>query len=204
MDVSQSMEITVLLNAWSAGDREALERLAPRLSDELRRIARHYMRNEREGHTLQATALVNEVWLQLVDAAGIDWQNRGHFFAAAAQMMRRILVDSARARRSAKRGGPLPRVNLDDVAARVGSDQDRETVALDDALNTLQKIDPRKVRMIELRYFGGLSVEETAAAMGLSPRSVKRDWTLAKAWLSRELRRDSESPDAITEEGIDT
>jgi RNA polymerase sigma factor (TIGR02999 family) len=181
-------EITVLLNAWSGGDRAAMERLAPLISDELRRVARHYMRREREGHTLQATALVNEVWIRLVDSAGATWHDRAHFFAAAARTMRRILVDSARARRSVKRGGPLPPLNLDDVA-QVGSTQDQEIVALDDALNLLARLDPRKVQMIELRYFGGLSVEETAEVLNVSPRSVKRDWTLAKSWLSRELRR---------------
>jgi RNA polymerase sigma-70 factor, ECF subfamily len=181
-------EITVLLNAWSGGDRAAIERLAPLISDELRRVARHYIRGEREGHTLQATALVNEVWIRLVDSAGATWRDRAHFFAAAARTMRRILVDSARARRSVKRGGPLPPLNLDDVA-QVGSTQDREIVALDDALNLLARLDPRKVQMIELRYFGGLSVEETAEVLNISPRSVKRDWTLAKTWLSRELRR---------------
>lgn len=185
-------EITVLLNAWSGGDQAAMERLAPLISDELRRVARHYMRGEREGHTLQATALVNEAWIRLVDSAGASWHDRTHFFAAAAQMMRRILVDSARARRSGKRGGPLPKLNLDDVA-QVGSAQDRELVALDDALNLLARMDPRKVRMIELRFFGGLSVEETAEVLKISPRSVKRDWTLVKSWLSRELRRGSEA-----------
>lgn len=185
-------QITVLLNAWSGGDQAAMERLAPLISDELRRVARHYMRGEREGHTLQATALVNEAWIRLVDSAGATWQDRTHFFAAAARTMRRILVDSARARRSVKRGGPLPPLNLDDVA-QVGSTQDREIVALDDALNLLARLDPRKVQMIELRYFAGLSVEETAEVLNISPRSVKRDWTLAKSWLSRELRRGTDT-----------
>lgn len=185
-------EVTGLLKAWGGGDPAALERLAPVISHELQKIARHYMRREREGHTLQATALVNEVWVRLVDSTSADWRDRSHFFACAAQMMRRILVDSARARRSEKRGGPLPRINLDD-AAQAGSGEDREMVALDDALDTLARLDPRKVRMIELRYFGGLSVEETAEVLKISPRSVKRDWNIAKAWLSRELSRGSDT-----------
>jgi RNA polymerase sigma factor (TIGR02999 family) len=192
-------EITVLLNAWGGGNHAAMERLAPLISEDLRRIARHYMRGEREGHTLQATALVNEAWIRLVDSAGPNWENRAHFFAAAAQTMRRILVDSARARRSGKRGGPLLRVNLDDVAQAVGIERDRELFALDDALNQLARLDPRMVKVIELRYFVGLSVEETAEVLGVSPRSVKRDWMLAKSWLSRELRRGSE-PEATEEE----
>jgi RNA polymerase sigma factor (TIGR02999 family) len=190
-DIENKGEVTALLKAWGGGDPIALERLAPMISHELRKVARHYMRNEREGHTLQPTALVNEVWVRLVDTTNVDWRDRSHFFAAAAQMMRRILVDSARARRSGKRGGPLPRVNLDDAARMegIGSEQDRELVALDDAMNLLAQVDPRKVRMIELRYFAGLSVEETAEVLKISPRSVKRDWTFARVWLSRELRR---------------
>ena len=195
MDVTPSIEnkgdVTALLKAWSGGDQAALDRLAPLIASELRKVARHYMRRESEGHTLQTTALVNEVWVRLMGGTSADWRDRCHFFAAAAQMMRRILVDSARARRSGKRGGPLPRINLDDIA-QVGSSQDREMVALDDAMNLLARVDPRKVKMIELRFFGGLSVEETAEVLKISPRSVKRDWTLAKAWLSRELRRGEE------------
>ena len=189
MALNPSVEITGLLKAWGGGDQAAMDRLAPLISNELRRMARHYMRGEREGHTLQATALVNEAWLRLVDAAGVNWQDRAHFFAVSAQMMRRILVDSARARRSDKRGGPALRVNLDD-APELGSSKDRELVALDDALNTLAQIDPRKARVIELRFFGGLSVEETAAVLKISDQSVMRDWKLAKAWLQREMKKE--------------
>ena len=195
MGAMPAADITGLLKAWSGGDPMALERLAPLISQELAKAARHYMRREREGHTLQTTALVNEVWLRLFESPNGDWSDRSHFFAAAAQMMRRILVDSARARRSGKRGGPLPRVSLDDPEAggKIGIMQDREMVALDDAMTELERVDPRKVRMIELRYFAGLSVEETAEVLKTSPRTVKRDWTLARAWLSRELRRGSDN-----------
>ena len=191
-DPENKGEVTGLLKAWSGGDPAALEQLAPLIFEELQKVARHYMHRERIGHTLQSTALVNEVWVRLINTANADWRDRSHFYACAAQMMRRILVDSARARRSEKRGGPLPKIRLDD-ASQSHEDEDREIVALDDALNTLAQLDPRKVRMIELRYFGGLSVEETAEVLKISPRSVKRDWTLAKAWLSRELKRDSDA-----------
>ena len=176
-----------MLKAWGGGDPAAVDRLAPLISDELRRMAHHYMHGERDGHTLQATALVNEAWIRVVDATGVNWQDRAYFFAVAAQMMRRILVDSARARRSERRGGPMPRINLDD-APEVGTSKDRELVALDDAMNTLAEMDPRKVRVIELRYFGGLSVEEAAEVLKISGQTVKRDWKLAKAWLLREMR----------------
>jgi RNA polymerase sigma factor (TIGR02999 family) len=182
------VEVTRLLKAWAGGDAAAAERLAPLISGELRRLARHYMRGERDGHTLQATALVNEAWIRLADAAAVNWQDRAHFFAVSAQMMRRILVDSARARRSDKRGGPLARVNLDD-APELGSSRDGELVSLDDALNLLAKLDPRKARVIELRFFGGLSVEETAEVLKISEQSVIRDWRLAKSWLQREMKR---------------
>jgi RNA polymerase sigma factor (TIGR02999 family) len=182
-----SVEITGLLKAWGHGDRAALDRLVPLISDELHRRAHNYMHGEPDGHTLQTTALVHEAWLRLVDAGGVDWQDRAHFFAVAATIMRRILVDSARARRAERRGGPLPRINLDD-APEVGLANDRELVALDDALKVLARQDPRKVKVIELRYFGGLSVEETAEVLKISGQSVMRDWKLAKAWLFRELR----------------
>jgi RNA polymerase sigma factor (TIGR02999 family) len=158
------VEVTRLLKAWAGGDAAAAERPAPLIAGELRRLARHYVRDERDGHTLQATALVNEAWIRLADAATVNWQDRAHFFAISAQMMRRILVDSARARRSEKRGGPLARVNLDD-APEIGSSRDGELVALDEALNLLEKLDPRKARVIELRFFGGLSVAETAEVL---------------------------------------
>jgi RNA polymerase sigma-70 factor, ECF subfamily len=187
MDATRS-KITGLLKAWSGGDQAALERLAPMISGELQKVARHYMRSEGTGHTLQTTALVNEAWVRLVGVEGVDWQDRVHFYAVAAQMMRRILVDAARARRSGKRGGSVPRVNLDD-APEIGSSKDREIVALDDALKALAQIDPRQVKVIELRFFIGLSVEEAAEVLQISPQSVKRDWKLARIWLSREMRQ---------------
>ncbi len=183
-----SVNVTQLLKAWGAGDAGALEKLTPVVLDELRRMARNYMRRERQGHTLQATALVNEAYLRLVDVAGKNWQDRAHFFAVSAQIMRRILVDAARARGTEKRGGPAPRVNLDDVPV-VAAGKARELVALDDALQELAKIDPRKAQVIELRFFGGLSVEETAEVLKISAQSVMRDWKLAKAWMMRELSR---------------
>lgn len=192
MDVERSVQVTGLLRAWSGGDQAALERLAPLISRELQKVARHYMRAEGPGHTLQTTALVNEAWVRLVGTTGVDWQDRVHFYAVAAQVMRRILVDSARARRSGKRGGATPRVNLDDTP-EIGTSTDRELVALDDALNALAQVDPRQVRVIELRFFVGLGVEETAEVLRISPQSVKRDWKLAKIWLSREMRGEAES-----------
>ena len=190
----KSPEITVLLRAWNRGDTAALNQLTPLVYEELRRLARRYMRNERVGNTLQSTALVNEAYLRLVDAKSVGWQDRVHFFAVSAQIMRRILVDAARARASAKRGGQVKRVNhssafnLDEIPD-VSSRRDRELVAIDDALKTLAEMDPRKARVIELRFFGGLSVEETAEVLKISPQSVMRDWKLAKAWLMRELAK---------------
>jgi RNA polymerase sigma factor (TIGR02999 family) len=191
---SESPEITVLLKAWGSGDVAALNQLTPLVYEELRRLARRYMRHERAGNTLQTTALVNEAYLRLVDANSVGWQDRAHFFAVSAQMMRRILVDAARARASAKRGGHVKRVNhssafnLDEIPD-VSSVRDREVVAIDDALRVFAEMDPRKARVIELRFFGGLSVEETAEVLKISPQSVMRDWKLAKAWLMRELTR---------------
>ena len=186
VSAQKSAEITQLLKAWSGGDQAALDRLAPLVYQDLRRLARRHMRQECPGNTLQTTALVNEAYLRLADAGGVSWQDRSHFFAVAAQMMRRILVDAARARRSEKRGGLAARVNFDQVAEVVPSPAN-DLVALDDALNTLAEVDPRKVRVIELRFFGGLSVEETAAVLGVSPQTVMRDWKLAKAWLTLEM-----------------
>ena len=185
-------EITILLKAWGAGDQGALNRLTPLVYDELRRMARRYMRRERAGNTLQTTALINEAYLRLVDAQSVDWQDRVHFFAVSAKVMRRILVDAARARGSAKRGGLVIRV---DHSTAVDLDQipevgrSAELIALDDALNALAEIDPRKARVIELRFFGGLSVEETGGVLGISPQSVLRDWKLAKVWLIREMAK---------------
>ncbi len=188
MSSTTSVKVTQLLKAWGAGDAKALEKLAPAVNDELRRMARNYMRRERQGHTLQATALVNEAYLRLVDVTGVNWQDRAHFFAVSAQMMRRILVNAAHARGTEKRGGAVPRVNLDDVPV-VSAGKASELVALDDALKELAKFDPRQAEVVELRFFGGLSVEETAEVLKISPQSVMRDWKLAKAWLMRELSR---------------
>jgi RNA polymerase sigma-70 factor (ECF subfamily) len=191
MTPSQASEITRLLRAWGGGDAAALDRLAPVVFDELRRLSRRYMRRERAGHTLQTTALVNEVYLRLVNVTGVDWKDRAHFFAVSAQMMRRILVDAARARASARRRGGIraSSVNFDQIPDLSG--RCSELIALDDALNSLAQMDPRKARVIELRFFGGLSVEETAEVLKISPQSVMRDWKLAKAWLKRELSRQS-------------
>lgn len=186
VETTGSVEITRLLKAWGAGDSAALERLMPAVYHELRRRARAYMRHQPSDHTLQPTALVHEAVLQLVDTTAIDWQDRAHFFAVCAQVMRRILVDSARARGAAKRGGGTPKVNIDD-APGIHAERDREIVAIDDALEVLAAMDARKARVIELRFFGGLSVEETAAALDVSPQTVMRDWKLARAWLTREI-----------------
>jgi len=181
-------EITGLLKAWGDGDRAALELLTAKVYDELRRIARRYMRNERAGNTLQTTALVNEVYLRLVDVKNVRWEHRNQFFAISAQIMRRILVDSARARGTDKRGGGAIRVSVDEAAV-LSPEPDASMVALDDALEALARIAPRQAKVVELRYFGGLSVEQTVEVMGVSERTVMRDWEFAKAWLSRELSR---------------
>jgi RNA polymerase sigma factor (TIGR02999 family) len=188
-----STDITGLLKAWGQGDRQALEQLTPLVYTQLRAQARRHMRNERSGATLQSTALVHEVYLRLIDARHIDWSDRVHFFALSAQLMRRILVDAARTRAAAKRGGGVAAagtgagVDLDQISAADSSAS--SLCALDDALAGLARIDPRRAKVIELRFFGGLSVEETAAALGVSPQTVMRDWRLAKAWLARELTR---------------
>lgn len=190
MEHVDSLEITRLLKAWGSGDKAALDALTPVVYNEMRRMARRYMQNERAGQTIQATALVNEVYLKMIDVAIANWQDRVHFFAVSASMMRRILVDRARARGSAKRGGAGRKVNLDDAPELASPGRDREIVALDEALNTLAAMDPRKARVIELRFFGGLSVEETADLLGISPQSVMRDWKLAKVWLQREMKKE--------------
>jgi len=187
MDAS-SVEITNLLKAWSGGDPAALERLAEQVYPELRRMARRYMKNERLGNSLQATALVHEVYLRLVDVAKVEWRERAQFFGMAAQMMRRILVDAARARASQKRGGLAPKVNIDETAM-LSPAPDRSILALDEALTAFSRLAPRQAKVVELRYFGGLTEEEIVAALEISPRTVRRDWDLAKAWLLRELNR---------------
>ncbi|MCG3159879.1 MAG: hypothetical protein JMDDDDMK_00904 [Acidobacteria bacterium] len=179
-------EVTKLLRAWRAGDQTALDRLLPLVYDELRRLAGHYLRGERDGHTLQSSALVHEAYLLLVEQDQIDWQSRAHFFGVAAQVMRRVLVDYARARNRDKRGGKLARVSLDEVAT-LAEEQAAEMVALDEALEKLARLDPRKSRVVELRFFGGLSESETAEVLGVSEPTVVRDWRAAKAWLRREL-----------------
>ena len=179
-------QVTEFLRAWSDGNRAALDRLTPIVYDELHRLARRYMKGERPGHSLQTTALVNEAYMRLVDYKRMNWQNRAHFFAVSAQLMRRILVEHAR-RHNLKRGGGLQHVSLDDTAT-VGSERAADLVALDDAMNLLGKLDPRKVQVVEMRFFGGLSVEETAEVMKVSAATVMRDWSTAKAWLYRELK----------------
>ncbi len=186
MTPPESAQISGLLNAWAAGDPAALDRLIPLVYAELHRIANRQMRNERAGNTLQTTALVNQAYLRLVDAKVSVWTDRVHFFAVSAQVMRRILVDAARSRASAKRGGPAPRLNLDEDMD-MSPQRARELIDLDDSLQALQQMDPRKARVIELRFFGGLSVEETASVLKISPQSVMRDWRIAKAWLYREM-----------------
>jgi RNA polymerase sigma factor (TIGR02999 family) len=186
MGGTPSSETTQLLRAWARGDANALEQLTPRVYHELRRLAAHLMQNERPGRTLQTSALVHEAYLKLIDVTNVDWQHRAHFFAVSSQIMRHILLDRARRRVAAKRGGPAPRLNLDQLP-NVGSDRARELIALDDALNALAKVDPRKARVIEMRFFGGLSVKETAAVLRVSPDTVMRDWRLARAWLLAEL-----------------
>lgn len=187
MEAPQSHEVTQLLNAWSAGDEEALEKLTPLVYRELHRAARHYMAGERASHTLQATALINEVYVRLVDAKRMDWQNRAHFFAVCAQLMRRILTDFARSRRYQKRGGGAAHMPLDEAHV-VGLQPDSELVELDEALKKLALVDERKSRVVELRFFGGLDVRETAVVLNVSSETVMRDWRLAKVWPVRELR----------------
>jgi RNA polymerase sigma factor (TIGR02999 family) len=183
---ARSTEITGLLKAWSAGDKAALGRLAEHVYPEFRRMARRYIKNEREGNTLQATALIHEVYLRLVDVTNIEWHARAQFFAMAAQMMRRILVDAARARGSHKRGGIAAKVNIDETAV-LSPATDRSILDLDEALTAFAQVAPRQAKVVELRYFGGLTEEEIVAALEISPRTVRRDWDLAKAWLLREL-----------------
>ncbi len=182
---SANQDVSVLLQAWSGGDADAARRLAPIVYRELRRLAGHFMKGEDPGHSLQATALVHEAYIRLVDYNRMHWQNRAHFFAVASQLMRRILVDHAR-RKNLKRGGGVPHVSLDDAAVVTGY-RDDNLLQLDEAMQRLAQLDPRKVQVVEMRYFGGLSIEETAEVLRISPISVKRDWTAARAWLYHEL-----------------
>ncbi len=184
---SNPSDVTALLLKWSQGDEHALQRLIPLVQGELHDIARRWAAREQAGHSLQATALVNEAYLRLVDVHDVRWQSRAHFLAVCARVMRHILVDHARARRAGKRGGPLARVTFDEaLAVTTGPRQD--VVALDDALEALAQFDTRKSRVVELRFFGGLSVKETASILEVSPDTVMRDWKLARAWLQREMR----------------
>ena len=186
MSHTQPQEVTQLLLAWSHGERAALDRLIPLVSTELHRLAHHYMRGERAGHTLQTTALVNEAYVRLIDASRVEWRDRAHFFAVSANLMRRILVDFARKRRYQKRGGRAVTIALD--ADDIPSPQPGpDIVALDAALEALTAFDPRAASIVELRFFGGLTVEETAEVVGVSPRTIKREWAAAKAWLRGEM-----------------
>jgi len=181
-------DVTVLLQAWTEGDEDALAKLTPMIYEEMRRLARHYMARERSSPTLETGAILNEAFLRLVHWKNARWQNRSHFYGLAAQMMRRVLVDHARSRRYSKRGGGMRPVSLDEAIV-VTPERSSDLVALDDALVRLASVDERKSQVVELRFFGGLSVEETAEVLNVSPFTVARDWTLAKAWLQRELSR---------------
>lgn len=189
MSQPTTQEITRLLLAWSAGDKSALDELMPIVYAELRRLARGFMRRQPSDHTLQTTALVNEAYLRLIDSSRVNWQNRTHFFAISAQLMRRILVDFARARGSLKRGGEAQKVELDEALA-IPLEPKTDLVALDDALKILAEMNPRQSQVVELRYFGGLSEEEIADHLEISVRTVRRDWSVARAWLYRELNKD--------------
>jgi RNA polymerase sigma factor (TIGR02999 family) len=188
MTEGQTHDVTQLLIDWSNGDQAALDKLVPVVDQELRRLAHHYMRRERAGHTLQTTALVNEAFVRLVNRQNIQWQNRAHFFGIAAQLMRRILVDHARSHACEKRGGWAEKLELNEALV-VSKHKASEVIALDEALQALELLDPRQSRIVELRFFGGLTVEETAEVMHVSPVTIKREWSSAKAWLYRELAK---------------
>ncbi len=188
MDASAPADVTQLLIAWSNGDQVARERLMSLVYEELHRLARRFMRNESPGHTLQTSALVNEAFIRLVDQRNVHWQNRSHFFCIAAQMMRRILVDHARNRKFAKRGGGAVKLSLEEGLI-VSDERSKEVVAVHEALEGLAKIDQRQAQIVELKFFGGLGNEEAAAVLAVSPGTVARDWTMAKAWLRREITK---------------
>ena len=188
-----SRRVTDLLISWGAGDESALTQLVPLVFDELRRLAHRHMRSQRDGHVLQTTALVNEVYVRLIDLSRVKWQDRGHFLAMASRLMRRVLIDFARASAAAKRGGTTVFVSLDEAV--VGPDgPGADLVALDDALQALAKVEPRRSQVVEMKFFGGLTIDETADALGVSPQTVLRDWRLAKVWLLRQLTREA-TPD---------
>ncbi|HEX4950321.1 MAG TPA: sigma-70 family RNA polymerase sigma factor [Blastocatellia bacterium] len=186
MSTPVETEVSQLLTEWGRGDQEALERLMPLVYDELRRLASRHLRRERPDHTLQTTALVHEAYLALVGQRHANWQNRAQFFAIASQLMRRILVDYARSHRATKRGGDYIKLSLDEAVA-LSDEKSADLLALDEALDRLATVDPQQSRVVELRVFGGLSVEETAAALDISPRTVKREWSMAKAWLHQQI-----------------
>ena len=188
-----SPNLTQLLINYSAGDRQALEQLLPEVYDELRKLAQSYMRRESKEHTLQPTALVHEAYFKLIDQRGVKWQNRAHFYGVAAQMMRRILIDHARQRKAAKRGGSQARISFDEGLHWAAEEEGPDLLVLDQALQKLEKLDERQAQVVEMRYFGGLSIEETAEVLDTSPATVKRDWAMAKAWLYRELNPDESS-----------
>ena len=188
---SSPQDVTRLLLNWGAGDRQALDELTPIVYEELRRLASRYLRRERSDHTLQSTALVHEAYMRMVDQRNVRWQNRAQFFGLAAEMIRRILVDHARAHRAEKRGGEVVKLALDE-ALDAAAGRDLELVRLDDALKKLAELDPQQSRIVELRYFGGLTIEETAESLAVSPATVKRDWVVAKAWLRRQLTSGAE------------
>jgi len=187
VDANAPSEVTQLLLAWNKGDRDALDRLMPLVYAELRRLARRHMRSEGPEHTLQPTVLVNEAYIRLVDQNQVNWQSRAHFFGAAAQIIRRVLVDHARSRGRLKRGGNRAQLNLDDAAGALNNVLNVDVVALDDALSQLARLDPQKERVVELRFFAGLSIEETADTLGISQATVKREWAAARAWLYQEI-----------------
>ena len=187
-----SHEVTELLLAWSAGDQGALDRLVPLVYAELHRLAKSYMRKERAGQTLQTTALIHEAYLRLIDASQVQWQNRAHFFGVAAHIMRQILVAMARERGAQKRGGGVRQISLDEGLI-VSQEKDEDLVAIDEALSALAEVDARKAKVVELRFFGGLTEEETAEALKVSPETVRRDWRIARAWLRRKLSGESQN-----------
>ena len=195
MSKSSSQEVTHLLLAWRQGEKEALDKLIPVVYEELRHLAHSYMRGEHQGHALQTTALVNEAYLRLMDCSKVNWQNRAHFLAISAQLMRRILVDYARSRLYLKRGGAIERVSLEESKI-ITAGRDPDLIELDDALRALAVVDARKCQVVELRFFGGLTAEETAEVLGVSPDTVLRDWKLARTWLARELKKAATGPKA--------
>lgn len=198
MGAPSQKQITQMLVDWGNGDEAALEKLTPLVYDQLHRLARRYMTRERPGHTLQASALVNEAFIRLIDWKNVQWQNRAHFFGVSAQIMRRILVDFARSRDYAKRGGGIHKISIDEAVV-IPSERRTDLMALDDALNVLAQLDERQSRVVELRFFGGLSLEEIAEVLQVSVGTVRRDWSLARAWLHRELSRAPTVPNQMSQ-----